>query len=77
MKKKMSLQADSILKSYGPKTVVNNVSIKVNQGEIVGLLGPNGAGKSTLFNVLLGLISFNSLLILSDHSNGKSFSRIT
>ena len=56
MKKKMSLQADSILKSYGPKTVVNNVSIKVNQGEIVGLLGPNGAGKTTTFYSIVGLI---------------------
>ena len=56
MKKKMSLQADSILKSYGPKTVVNNVTIKVNQGEIVGLLGPNGAGKTTTFYSIVGLI---------------------
>ena len=56
MKKKMSLQADSILKSYGPKTVVNNVSIKVNQGEIVGLLGPKGAGKTTTFYSIVGLI---------------------
>ena len=56
MKKKMSLQADSILKSYGPKTVVNNISIKVNQGEIVGLLGPNGAGKTTTFYSIVGLI---------------------
>ena len=56
MKKKMSLQADSILKSYGPKTVVNNVSIKVNQGEIVGLLGPNGAGKTPTFYSIVGLI---------------------
>jgi lipopolysaccharide export system ATP-binding protein len=56
MKNKMSLQADSILKSYGPKTVVNDVSIKVNQGEIVGLLGPNGAGKTTTFYSIVGLI---------------------
>ncbi len=56
MNKKMSLKADSILKSYGPKTVVNNVSIKVNQGEIVGLLGPNGAGKTTTFYSIVGLI---------------------
>ena len=56
MKNKMSLQADSILKSYGPKIVVNNISIQVNQGEIVGLLGPNGAGKTTTFYSIVGLI---------------------
>ena len=44
MNKKMSLSADSILKVYGSKKVVNDVSIELKQGEIVGLLGPNGAG---------------------------------
>ena len=54
MKNKMSLQANSLSKSYGPKVVVNDVSINVKQGEIVGLLGPNGAGKRTLSNILSG-----------------------
>ena len=56
MKNKMSLQANSLSKSYGPKVVVNDVSINVKQGEIVGLMGPNGAGKTTTFYSIVGLI---------------------
>ena len=56
MKNKMSLQANSLSKSYGPTVVVNDVSINVKQGEIVGLLGPNGAGKTTTFYSIVGLI---------------------
>ena len=56
MKNKMSLLANSLSKSYGPKVVVNDVSINVKQGEIVGLLGPNGAGKTTTFYSIVGLI---------------------
>ena len=56
MKNKMSLQANSLSKSYGPMVVVNDVSINVKQGEIVGLLGPNGAGKTTTFYSIVGLI---------------------
>ena len=52
----MSLQANSLSKTYGPKVVVNDVSINVKQGEIVGLLGPNGAGKTTTFYSIVGLI---------------------
>ena len=46
---KMVLRTESLVKIYGKRTVVNDVSISVKQGEIVGLLGPNGAGKTTLF----------------------------
>tara|TARA_B100001989_G_scaffold138495_1_gene98205 strand:+ start:1653 stop:2384 length:732 start_codon:yes stop_codon:yes gene_type:complete len=56
----MSLKAESIFKSYGSKVVVNNVSINVDQGEIVGLLGPNGAGKTTTFYSIVGLIKPDS-----------------
>ena len=56
MNKKMSLSAESILKVYGSKKVVNNVSLQLKQGEIVGLLGPNGAGKTTTFYTIVGLI---------------------
>ncbi|MEL0008333.1 MAG: LPS export ABC transporter ATP-binding protein [Flammeovirgaceae bacterium] len=52
----MSLSAKSLLKKYGSKTVVDNVSVEVKQGEIVGLLGPNGAGKTTTFYSIVGLI---------------------
>lgn len=45
-----------LIKSYSARTVVNHVSIEVNQGEIVGLLGPNGAGKTTTFYMVVGLI---------------------
>ncbi|MEG1572708.1 MAG: LPS export ABC transporter ATP-binding protein [Bacteroidales bacterium] len=52
----MILRTENIVKKYKNRTVVNNVSIEVNQGEIVGLLGPNGAGKTTSFYVMVGLI---------------------
>ena len=50
------LRADNLLKKYKNRTVVNNVTLKVEQGEIVGLLGPNGAGKTTSFYMIVGLI---------------------
>lgn len=54
------LEAIGLEKSYYRKRVVDNVSIKVNKGEVVGLLGPNGAGKTTTFSLILGLISQDS-----------------
>jgi len=53
---KMILRSDSLIKRYKGRTVVNEVSVNVNQGEIVGLLGPNGAGKTTSFYMMVGLI---------------------
>ncbi len=50
------LRTEGLVKRYGKRTVVNNVSINVRQGEIVGLLGPNGAGKTTSFYMTTGLI---------------------
>lgn len=52
----MILRTDNIVKKYRNRTVVNNVSIEVKRGEIVGLLGPNGAGKTTSFYIIVGLI---------------------
>ena len=57
--KNLTLIADGISKEYRSKTVVNSVSLEVNQGEIVGLLGPNGAGKTTSFYIIVGLIQPN------------------
>jgi lipopolysaccharide export system ATP-binding protein len=50
------LQANDLVKIYGRRRVVNQVSIELNQGEIVGLLGPNGAGKTTTFYMVTGMI---------------------
>ncbi len=52
----ITLKSDNLVKVYGARTVVNDVSLKVNQGEIVGLLGPNGAGKTTTFYMTVGFI---------------------
>jgi lipopolysaccharide export system ATP-binding protein len=55
-KTSMVLRSQNLVKRYKKRTVVNNVSIEVNQGECVGLLGPNGAGKTTTFYMTVGLI---------------------
>ena len=52
----MILKTTNIVKAYKGRKVVDNVNIKVSQGEIVGLLGPNGAGKTTCFYMMVGLI---------------------
>lgn len=52
----MVLRTENLVKRYGKRTVVNNVSFNVKQGEIVGLLGPNGAGKTTSFYMTTGLV---------------------
>ncbi len=51
-----SIHTSDLVKRYGDRTVVNQVSVEVKQGEIVGLLGPNGAGKTTTFYMVVGLI---------------------
>ena len=55
----MRLYTSELVKKYKARTVVDHVSIDVNQGEIVGLLGPNGAGKTTTFYMIVGLIKPN------------------
>ena len=60
------LRTENLVKKYGNRTVVNNVSFNVRQGEIVGLLGPNGAGKTTSFYMTTGLVSSNGGRIFLD-----------
>ena len=55
----MILRAENLVKKYKARKVVNDVSVQVGQGEIVGLLGPNGAGKTTTFYMIVGLIKPN------------------
>jgi lipopolysaccharide export system ATP-binding protein len=62
----MKLRTENLVKKYRTRTVVNKVSIEVNQGEIVGLLGPNGAGKTTSFYMIVGLITPNEGRIFLD-----------
>ena len=69
----MVLRAEGLVKRYGKRTVVNNVSINVRQGEIVGLLGPNGAGKTTSFYMTTGLIVPNGGHIYIDDKDITDF----
>jgi lipopolysaccharide export system ATP-binding protein len=63
------LRADNLVKKYKSRTVVNDVTLKVEQGEIVGLLGPNGAGKTTSFYMIVGLIKPLSGEIFLENEN--------
>ena len=69
----MILKANKLIKSYSGKSVVNDVSLNLKQGEIVGLLGPNGAGKTTSFYMIVGLIKPNSGSIYLDDKEITSF----
>lgn len=62
-----TLQTVQISKSYSGRKVVDNVTVRVEQGEVVGLLGPNGAGKTTSFYIIVGLISPESGEVLLDN----------
>ena len=64
-----TLATDEIGKSYRGRRVVNGVSLKVQQGEVVGLLGPNGAGKTTTFYSIVGLIPPDTCRVLIDESD--------
>lgn len=67
--KKKTLRAENLVKRYKKRTVVNTVSLSVEQGEIVGLLGPNGAGKSTSFYMIVGMIRPNGGTVYLDDKN--------
>jgi len=62
----MILRSENLVKKYKNRTVANNVSVQVAQGEIVGLLGPNGAGKTTSFYMIVGMVKPNSGKIFLD-----------
>lgn len=70
---RLVLRTEGLVKRYGKRTVVNNVSISVRQGEIVGLLGPNGAGKTTSFYMTTGLIVPNAGRIFLDDKDITSY----
>jgi lipopolysaccharide export system ATP-binding protein len=64
----MQLRAEDLIKSYKGRKVVNEITIELNRGEIVGLLGPNGAGKTTCFYMIVGLIKPNGGRIILDNT---------
>jgi len=64
-----TLRAEKLMKHYGPRMVVNEVSFSVSSGEVVGLMGPNGAGKTTSFYMVVGLVPPNGGNIFIDEKN--------
>lgn len=65
----MKLQAVDLIKQYQGRRVVNELSIEISQGEIIGLLGPNGAGKTTSFYMMVGIVKPNAGDIFLDDKN--------
>jgi lipopolysaccharide export system ATP-binding protein len=65
-----AIDVRELTKHYGPRTVVDNVSLEVNAGEVVGLLGPNGAGKTTTFYMVVGLVRPNGGTVLLSSADG-------
>ena len=72
----MRIIAKNLVKIYGDRSVVNDVSFDVNKGEVVGLLGPNGAGKTTTFYMVVGLVRANSGSVFIEDDN-KNLIEIT
>ena len=70
-KKKSILKLDKISLKYGRNSILDGLSLSLNQGQILGLLGPNGVGKTTIFNLITGLMmpDFGSIIINSEKVN--------
>jgi len=71
----MDLITAGLVKRYGGRTVVNGVSIRVRQGQVVGLLGPNGAGKTTTFYMIVGLVRPDAGTIGLEHATREAGTR--
>ncbi|MAX67487.1 MAG: LPS export ABC transporter ATP-binding protein [Bacteriovoracaceae bacterium] len=69
----LSFKAEELKKVYGSRAVVKDVSLEVNQGEVVGLLGPNGAGKTTSFYMMVGLVKVDHGVI---YLNGENVTKL-
>lgn len=69
----MSIQLDSVVKSFNGLVAVNSITMNVNEGEILGLIGPNGAGKTTLFNLITGIYLPTQGQIIFDGKDITSF----
>ncbi len=69
--KSIILKLDKISLKFGRKTILDNLNLQLNNGQILGLLGPNGVGKTTIFNIITGLISpdFGSIILNSEKIN--------
>ena len=66
MSKILTLRSEDLVKDYKKRTVVDKVSVSVNQSEVVGLLGPNGAGKTTTFYMIVGMVKPKSGKVFLD-----------
>jgi len=66
---KHKIRAQNLVKIYGKRTVVNDLSMEMSQGEVVGILGPNGAGKTTTFYMIIGLTKPNKGKVFFNDTN--------
>ena len=67
----MIIETKNLVKIYGDRSVVNDVSFEVNKGEVVCLLGPNGAGKTTTFYMIVGLEAIPMVKVLVNGACGR------
>ena len=67
------LEIKNISMSFGERKILDNISFKINPGEILGLLGPNGAGKSTIFNLITGMLKPDFGKVFFDNKDATNF----